>query len=101
MNSKPDTISIHRALDLTTQKKTATTLSEFIWKLKEYHLSWDIIERAPPYSAVTNRCNLCREIFHSKNKTKPQQKKGKSIHPAPTSDNFVLRLKHQCRMKRI
>ena len=44
-------------------KKTATSLSEFVWKLKEskteYHLSWDIIEKAQPYSAVTNRCNLC------------------------------------------
>ena len=41
-------------------KKSATTLSEFIWKLKEskteYHLSWDVIERAQPYSAATNRC---------------------------------------------
>ena len=62
MSSKLDTTSIHRALDSTT-KKLATTLSEFIWKLKEskigYHLSWDIIERAQPYSAATNRCNLC------------------------------------------
>ena len=57
-------------------KKSATTLSEFIWKLKEskteYHLSWDVIERAQPYSAATNRCNLCiaEKYF------KPQQKKG-------------------------
>ena len=31
------------------------TLSEFTWKLKEwkteYHLSWNVIERAQPYSA--------------------------------------------------
>ena len=44
------------------KKKTATTLNEFVWKVKEskteYHLSWDIIERAQPYAAVTNRCNL-------------------------------------------
>ena len=71
-------------------KKSATTLSEFIWKLKEskteYHLSWDVIERAQPYSAATNRCKLCiaekyfilktkrslnkrREIFSSQKET--------------------------------
>ena len=41
------------------KKKTATTLSEFVWKLKEsnteYHISWDIIERAQPYSAVRDK----------------------------------------------
>ena len=58
-------------------KKSATTLSEFIWKLKEskteymYHLSWDVIERAQPYSAATNRCNLCiaEKYFILKTKT--------------------------------
>ena len=74
MSSKPDTISIHQALD-STAKKSATTLSEFLWKLKEskteYHLSWDVFERAQPYSAATNRCNLCIAEKYFFLKTKP------------------------------
>ena len=80
--SKPDTTSIHRALDLTTKKK-ATTLSEFIWKLKEskteFHLSWDIIERAQPYAAATNRCNLCIAEKYFILKTKPSLNKRREI----------------------
>ena len=64
-------------------KKSATTLSEFIWKLKEsktiYHLSWDVIQRAEPYSAATNRCNLCIAEKYFILKTKPSLKKRREI----------------------
>ena len=60
-------------------KKSATTLSEFIWKLKEskteYHLSWDVIDRAQPYPAATNRCNLCIAEKYFILKTKPSLNK--------------------------
>ena len=70
MSSKPDTTSKQSSFRLNHKKqqnkkprKTATILSELVWKLKEskseYHLSWGIIERAQPYSAPTNKCNLC------------------------------------------
>ena len=64
------------------KKKTGTTLSEFIWKLKESktecHLSLDVIERAQPYSAATNRCNLCiaEKCFILKTKLSLNKKKG-------------------------
>ena len=40
------------------KKKAATTLREFIWKLKKsklkmYYFSWDITERVQLYSAVS------------------------------------------------
>ena len=64
-------------------KKSATTLSEFIWKIKEskteYHLSWDVIERAQPYSAATNRCNLCIAEKYFILKTKPSLNKRRKI----------------------
>ena len=64
-------------------KKSATTLSEFIWKLKEskteYHLSWDVIERAQPYSAATNRCNLCIAEKYFILKTKSSLNKRREI----------------------
>ena len=64
-------------------KKSATTLSEFIWKLKEskteYHLSWDVIERAQPYSAATNRRNLCIAEKSFIPKTKPSLNKRREI----------------------
>ena len=82
MSSKPDTISIYRALRLK-HKKSATTLSEFIWKLKEskteHHLSWDVIKRAQPYSAATNRCNLCIAEKCFILKTKPSLNKRREI----------------------
>ena len=67
--------------------------SEFILKLKEskteYHLSWDIIERAQLYSAATNRCNLCIAEKCFILKTKPSLNKRREIFsPCP------LRKKH-------
>lgn len=47
------------------EKKSATTLSEYIWKLKDgdvpYSLKWSIISKAAPYSTATKKCNLCTE----------------------------------------
>ena len=43
--------------------KTATTLSQHIWNLKEqninYNLTWKIIDRAQPFSPISGVCNLC------------------------------------------
>ena len=40
-----------------------TTLSTYIWKLKEqnldYEIKWKLFTRASPYSPVTDICNLC------------------------------------------
>ena len=46
-----------------------TTLSSFIWKLKEQNLDfevkWKLICRAKPYSPITDICNLCtKEKFY-------------------------------------
>ena len=44
-------------------QRSATTLSQHIWELKnkniEYDLSWKIIGRAKPFSPVTGVCALC------------------------------------------
>ena len=41
----------------------STTLSTYIWKLKDqnipYTVSWDIVGRAAPYNPATNICRLC------------------------------------------
>ena len=46
-----------------TSDKNATTLSTYIWKLKEenkaYQVNFEIVGRAAPFSAVSGRCNLC------------------------------------------
>ena len=45
--------------------RSATTLSEYIWKLKEKHsnysIKWKIVSKAKPYSTSSKRCNLCIE----------------------------------------
>lgn len=43
--------------------KTATTLSQYIWKLKDdnitYSISWKIVALCQPYAPTTKHCNLC------------------------------------------
>ena len=45
------------------QYRTDTTLSDYIWKLKDdgiqYDLKWKIIDKARPFSPVTGICALC------------------------------------------
>ena len=45
------------------EKKNVTTLSSYIWSLKNknvsYSIKWKIIARGRAYSASTNKCNLC------------------------------------------
>ena len=44
-------------------KRNETTLSQYIWKLKDkevdYNLTWKIVGKANPFSPVSERCNLC------------------------------------------
>ena len=79
-------------------KITATTLSEFIWKLKEskpVYLSWDIIERAQPYSAATNRYNLCIAEKCFILKTKPSLNKRREIFSSCPHTKKHLLLNYQ------
>ena len=56
--------------------QNSTTLSTYIWKLKEHNVahqvSFEIVGRAAPFSAVSGRCNLCIaekfEIMFNKDK---------------------------------
>ena len=47
------------------EQRTSTTLSDYIWDLKDkgedYDIKWDVVARAKPFSATTRRCNLCIE----------------------------------------
>ena len=44
-------------------KRNATTLSQYIWKLKDkkiqYNITWKIIARSKTHSTTKNTCNLC------------------------------------------
>jgi hypothetical protein len=51
------------------QYRTNTSLSSYVWELKnagrDYDIEWDMIGRAKPFSPVSNTCNLCTlEKFH-------------------------------------
>ena len=45
------------------QRNSNTTLSRHIWDLKskniDYQVTWKILDRAKPFSPVTQLCNLC------------------------------------------
>ena len=44
-------------------KETSTTLSQYIWHLKDnnidYNMKWKLIAKGTPYSTSTKKCNLC------------------------------------------
>ena len=44
-------------------QKDVTTLSQYIWKLREkniaYSLKWKIVAQSRPYSNISKICNLC------------------------------------------
>ena len=51
------------------QYRTNTSLSSYIWDLKndgkQYDIEWDLIGRAKPFSPISNTCNLCTlEKYH-------------------------------------
>ena len=43
--------------------QNSTELSKYAWSLQDnndiYHILWEIVEKAIPYSNITKRCNLC------------------------------------------
>ena len=55
----------HDFLNRPTENRTSTTLSSYIWKLKDenkaYQVEFEIVKRAAPFSPVSGTCNLCTE----------------------------------------
>ena len=49
--------------DFNNENKEGTSLSNYIWKLKnsqtQYNISWKIITRSQSFNPSTKRCNLC------------------------------------------
>ena len=50
-------------------KRNTTTLSQYIWMLKDnkisYSLKWKIVAKSRPYSTTSKKCNLClREKYY-------------------------------------
>ena len=61
--------SQHKSSFNNKSKANETTLSQYIWKLKEKNvkhvISWKIVCRANQFSPITGRCDLCtREKFY-------------------------------------
>ena len=58
-----DRLANHRKSFKTEKYKTETTLSQYIWTLKQentsFDLKWKIMDRAKPFSPVTGVCALC------------------------------------------
>ena len=53
----------HKSSFTNQSRRNETTLSKYIWDLKEknenYTISWKVISRAQPFSQVTGVCQLC------------------------------------------
>ncbi|GFS20916.1 hypothetical protein ElyMa_005069300 [Elysia marginata] len=64
-------------------KKSATALSEHVWKLKDnkkdFKISWEIIEKSAAYSTKTKKCNLCLSEKYLFLEKKPTLNKRKEI----------------------
>ena len=63
MPSKQNTRCTSQASKATTDEKNATSLSQYIWTLKDtqikFNREWTLITKAKSHSPTTNRCNLC------------------------------------------
>lgn len=55
----------HKASFTHENKKSSTTLSEYMWNLKSQNINhtttWKILSKSRPYSPETKKCNLCLE----------------------------------------
>ena len=62
-SSKPATITIIISSFKLEHGLSTITLSEQIWKLKkskiDHIITWEILDKALPYTASIRRCNLC------------------------------------------
>ena len=52
-----------------TDKRNSTTLSAYIWQLKEegkpYEIKWEIMDRAPIFNPISRKCRLyLKEIYY-------------------------------------
>ena len=69
-----------------------TTLSSYIWKLKEkeidFTIKWKLMARAKPFSPITNVCNLCTKEKHFI-----------IFHPELATLNHRNEIKSNCRHK--
>ena len=63
----------HRSSFNNEDQRSSTTLSKFVWKMKDenrqYTIKWRIIDRGAAYRPAAKRCNLCLKekywiIFH-------------------------------------
>ena len=78
-------------------KRNATELSKYIWKLKDqninYNLNWTIIKQAQSYNNSTKRCNLClTEKYYIINRPElaTLNKKSEFISTCRHSRNYLL-----------
>ena len=56
-------INLHKSSFKLEHKRTTTTLSDHIWKLKkkntDYNIKWEIIKNVKPYAPGEKTCKLC------------------------------------------
>ena len=56
----------HKQSFATESKRDATSLSQYIWNLKErdipYNISWSVLSKCKPYVCGSSTCNLCNAL---------------------------------------
>ena len=87
-------------LSLTNEKyKNSTTLSSYVWELKDRHnivpvLKWSIVKHAKSYTANARSCSLCLqekfEILHYDNKNELLNKRSELITKCRHMNKFLL-----------
>ena len=78
--------------------QNSTELSKYAWFLQDnndiYHILWEIVEKATPYSNITKRCNLClTEKFHiiTSNDTNLLNKRSELISKCRHENKFYIK----------
>lgn len=88
----------HKASFKAETKRNSTELSKHIWQLKDrklnYEITWKLLYRAPHYTNVTKRCNLCiaeKYFIICKPESATLNKRNELISKCRHKDKFLLK----------
>ena len=92
--------AVHKSSFKNKNYKARTTLTDYIWKMKENFaemptIKWSIIKTAPAYSNISKRCLLCLQeklcIIENNNQENLLNKRSELVNKCPHTNKFLLK----------
>ena len=92
--------SVHKTSFKYKDYKARTTLTDYIWKIKENHaempiIKWSIIKTAPAYNNISKRCLLCLQeklcIIEHEDQNNLLNKRSELVNKCLHTNKFLLK----------